>query len=217
MAEVKFCGLTRHEDAAEAARLGAGYLGVIFAGGPRLLTADRARAMFSGVPRDPRRVGVFGAVSADALGRTADEVGLDIVQLHADPDVAAVRGARKATGRPVWAALRIVGAAIPAGAEDLFAEADAVVLDARAGHMLGGTGIALPWGEIAAELAKLRRARASLVLAGGLTAANVAEAVRLIEPDIVDVSSGVESAPGVKDHQRMRDFLGAARSNPRAA
>ena len=217
MAEVKFCGLTRPEDAAAAARLGAGYVGVIFAGGPRSLTSARARAVLGDVPRGVQRVGVFGAASPETIATIAGEVDLDVVQLHSDPDVEAIRTARQATGRIVWAALRIAGAVIPPHASELFAAADGVVLDARAGHALGGTGVALPWAELAAELAELRRGPARLILAGGLTAANVGDAVRLLGPDIVDVSSGVESAPGIKDHQRMREFAGAARSKPRAA
>jgi phosphoribosylanthranilate isomerase len=217
LAEVKFCGLTRPEDAAEASRVGAGYVGVIFAGGPRLLTPDRARAVLGGVAPDVRRVGVFGSARPETIASVVEAAGLDIVQLHSDPDVEAVRKAREATGRPVWAALRIPGTAIPSGAAGLFAEADGVVLDAHAGDALGGTGISLPWAELAGALMEMRRGRARLVLAGGLTAMNVGEAVRLLAPDIVDVSSGVESAPGIKDHQRMRDFIGATRSNPRAA
>ena len=217
MAEVKFCGLARPEDAAEAVRLGAGYVGVIFAGGPRLLAPDRARAVLGDVAPDVRRVGVFGSASPAIIARVVEDVGLDIVQLHSDPDVEAVLRTREATGRPVWAALRIPGTAIPSGAAGLFAEADGVVLDAHVADALGGTGIALPWAELAGALREMRRGRARLILAGGLTAMNVGEAVRLLAPDVVDVSSGVESAPGIKDHQRMRDFIGAARSNPRAA
>jgi phosphoribosylanthranilate isomerase len=217
MAEVKFCGLTRPEDAAEAVKLGAGYVGAIFAGGPRLLTSARARAVFGGIPKTVRRVGVFGAASAGAIAAMIEDAGLDIVQLHADPTVADIRAARDAGGRMVWAALRIAGGRIPTQATALFAEADGVVLDARTEHALGGTGRTLPWAELAGNLDRVRVGGAKLVLAGGLTPENVAEAMRLLSPDIVDVSSGVESAPGIKDHQRMRDFVGAARLNPRAA
>lgn len=216
MAEVKFCGLTRGEDAREAARIGAIFLGVIFAGGPRAITAEVARDVLRDAPHSARRVGVFGAASPADIAGTAMLAGLDIVQLHADPDAEAVRDVRRVVGRPVWAALRIRGTVLPESASALFAAADAVVLDARADHALGGTGVTLPWGELAARLAPLR-GHARLVLAGGLTAANVAEAVAALAPDVVDVSSGVESAPGIKDHQLMRAFIGAARSKPRAA
>ena len=217
MVEVKFCGLTRHEDAFEATRMGADYVGVIFAGGPRLLSAQVARSVLGHVAGGARRVGVFGASHGATIASTADAAELDIVQLHADPDAEIVRAVRAIVRRPVWAALRVGGTELPGTAAELFAEADAVVLDARADHALGGTGSTLPWASLAAAIAPLRERRARLVLAGGLTPLNVAAAVAALRPDIVDVSSGVESAPGVKDHQLMRAFFAAARSNPRAA
>jgi phosphoribosylanthranilate isomerase len=216
MIEVKFCGMTRRDDAREAVRIGASYLGVILAGGPRMLSPETARDVVRDAGGATRRVGVFGASSPEEIAATAKLIGLDVVQLHADPDEEMVRSVRRVAGLPVWAALRIRGAVIPDSAKGLFAEADAVVLDARVDGVLGGTGVALPWGDLASRLAPLRGS-ARLVLAGGLTAANVAEAVEALEPNVVDVSSGVESAPGVKDHQLMRAFLGAARSRPRAA
>ncbi len=216
VAEVKFCGLTRPLDAEEAARIGAGYLGVIFAGGPRNLSIESARGVLEAAPRTAKRVGVFGSATAEEIGTIADAVGLDVVQLHADPGLELIRAASRRTRRPVWAALRIRGAVIPPHAGRLFSVAEAVVLDARVDHGLGGTGVTLPWRDIAAALAPLR-GPAKLVLAGGLTPANVADAIAALDPDVVDVSSGVESAPGIKDHQLMRAFVGAARSNPRAA
>ena len=216
MTDVKFCGLTRSDDAREAARIGASFLGVIFAGGPRTLTGGVARDVLRDAPPSVRRVGVFGAASPAEIAELVTLAGLDVVQLHADPDAAIVRNVRRVVGRPVWAAVRIRGALLPESASSLFAEADAVVLDVRADHALGGTGLTLPWAEVAGRLAPLR-GRAKLVLAGGLTAANVAEAVAALSPDVVDVSSGVESAPGIKDHQLMRAFIGAARSKRRAA
>jgi phosphoribosylanthranilate isomerase len=216
VAEVKFCGLTRREDAMEAVRLGAGYVGVIFAGGPRTLTSAAALGVLDGAPATVTRVGVFGAASADEIAAVVEHARLDIVQLHADPDPETVRAVARAVNRPVWAALRIRGSHLPPSAAGLFAEASAVVLDARVDHALGGTGVALPWRELSTSLARLRGG-ARLVVAGGLTAGNVAEAVVALDPDIVDVSSGVESAPGIKDHQLMRAFIGAARSKPRAA
>ena len=208
--------MTRPGDAREAAHLGAAFVGVIFAGGPRTLSAEAARDVLRDVPTQVRRVGVFGATVPAEIAAVASVARLDIVQLHADPEPEMIREVRRVSGRPVWAALRVRGVEIPDRAKALFDEADAVVLDARSDHALGGTGLTLPWADLAAGLAPIR-GRAGLVLAGGLTATNVAEAVAALAPDIVDVSSGVESAPGVKDHQLMRAFLGAVRSNPRAA
>lgn len=204
MTEVKFCGLTRPADAEQAAALGASYAGVIFAGGPRRLTPPQAAAVL-GAAGTARRVGVFGAVAPGEIARTADQVGLDVVQLHGDPDAAAVAAVRRAFGGLVWAVARCEGARLPVATAELFATADAVVLDAKVPGMLGGTGVAVPWEEIAAAVGAARGA-GRLVLAGGLTPENVAEAVGALAPDVVDVSSGVESAPGIKDHDRMRAF-----------
>ncbi len=215
MPSVKFCGLTRAEDAGEAGRIGADYIGVVLAGGPRTQTPERAREILRGHGPGPRRVGVFGNSSAAEISRAAAIAEVDIIQLHADPDAATIAEVRRISGRPVWAALRIRGTRIPDMAAELFDTADAVVLDARADHALGGTGLALPWARLAAGLAPVRRG--TLVLAGGLTPANVAEAVAALSPEIVDVSSGVESSPGIKDHTLMRAFIGAARIKSGAA
>lgn len=212
-AEVKFCGLTRPEDARAAVEAGASYLGVIFAGGPRLVDADRARQILDGAPAGARRVGVFGAQSLDKIARIADAAALDVVQLHADPGAEQVRATRERTGRAVWGVLRIANAAVPDGAEELFEAADAVVADAKVGGALGGTGRRLDWLGVREALARLRGSR-PLVLAGGLEPEVVGEAIAVLAPQVVDVSSGVESAPGIKDHARMRAFVAAvARRN----
>ncbi len=216
MADVKFCGLTRLEDARAAIRLGAGFLGVIFAGGPRLIDATVARKILGGLPAGIQRVGVFGVGSAESIGRDARASGVDIVQLHADPDAAMVRAVRSCFDGLVWAALRVSGETVPESAVELFDEADGVVLDARSAHALGGTGLTLPWEALSFQLGPMR-GRARLVVAGGLTARNVAEAVRALAPDIVDVSSGVESAPGVKEASLMSAFMEAARTSTRVA
>jgi phosphoribosylanthranilate isomerase len=208
--------MTRAIDAAQAISLGASYVGVIFAGGPRTLTAAAAREVLAATAGSTRRVGVFGAIGADEIARIADAVALDIVQLHADPDVRTIRAVRSAVGRPIWAALRVRGVELPASAEGIADEADGVVLDARVDHALGGTGVALPWEALAGRLGPLR-GRGLLVLAGGLTPANVSVAIDALGPDVVDVSSGVESSPGIKDHQLMRAFAGAVHATHRAA
>lgn len=208
MIEIKFCGMMRPEDALNAARLDAAYVGVIFADSPRRLTDDRAREVFAVLPPAVKRVGVFGREDADAIAARAERVGLQVVQLHGDPDAQSIAAVRSRWSGEVWAVHRVSGSAIGAGVADLLATADALVLDARVDGKLGGTGVTLPWGELRARL-PVRAGAARLVLAGGLTPENVAQAVEAFEPDIVDVSSGVESAPGVKDHGRMRAFRDA--------
>ena len=212
MTDIKFCGLTRPDDAQHAATLGARYLGVIFAGGPRLLTPERAREVFSAVSMSPNieTVGVFGAAKPNEIADAARAAGVRVVQLHGDPDSNAIDSVRRAFDGRVWAVLRLEGSVVPGHAADLSASADAIVVDAKVPGRLGGTGVRLDWAALAPPLAKLRR-NTRLVLAGGLDETNVAEAIRLIEPDVVDVSSGVESAPGIKDHDRMRAFAAAVR------
>ncbi len=209
MAKVKFCGLTRPDDAREAMRLGAAYVGAIFAGGPRTVTPDRARELFVSAAGGPRAVGVFGADDVEQIAANAMTAGVEVIQLHGDPRAADVRAMRRRFGGQVWAVARADGSLLPEWTEELFHEADAVLLDARVQGRLGGTGVALEWGMLADSVGALR-GRTPVVLAGGLTPANVAEAVRQLSPDIVDVSSGVESSPGIKDHAKMKSFFDAA-------
>lgn len=206
--EIKFCGLTRRDDANHAAALGADYVGVIFAGGPRLLTPDLARDVLRDVPREVARVGVFAGQSDDEIARTADTVDLDVVQLHGDWDADRVSRLRERLVRQVWPVVRVEGATLPEWIADAFEVGDNVLIDAMAPGGLGGSGVALPWAQLAARLQRIRDDR-EMVLAGGLRPENVAIAIAALSPSVVDVSSGVESAPGIKDHDRMRAFRDA--------
>ncbi len=215
MAEIKFCGMTRAADAALAVEWGASYVGVVFAGGPRRQDDASATAVLSPVREPVGRVGVFGPDSPDSIADRARRLGLRAVQLQGDPQASHVDAIRALWPGAVWAALRVAGPELPGYAAELFAVADAVVLDARVDGALGGTGVALPWHEIADAVAALRTsraARARLVLAGGLRPGNVGDAVRALRPDVVDVSSGIESTVGIKDAERMRAFRDAVRS-----
>ena len=214
LARIKFCGLTRAEDAAYAAELGAGYVGVIFAESVRRLTPDAAKGVLAGAGKSARRVGVFGTNSPDEIARTTSEVELDVVQLHADPTAADIVAVRERFPGEIWAAMRMGDAHLPDDSQILLESADAVVLDARSQHVLGGTGQPLPWSDMAADLARVRGG-VSIVLAGGLTARNVETAIRTLAPDVVDVSSGVESSPGVKDHRLMSAFAAVVAGAPR--
>lgn len=209
MADIKFCGMTRREDARYAASLGARYVGVIFAESPRQLTDEQAREVFSEVPLGVSRVGVFGNSKPEQIAARAESLGLDVVQLHGDPKPRTIARVRKKWRGQVWAVQRVIGTIVPEAAADLFDAADGVVLDARVPGMLGGTGVALPWEELRDRISMLNTVRARLVLAGGLTAENVAHAIDVLKPDVVDVSSGVESSIGIKDHAQMRAFRDA--------
>jgi len=205
--DIKFCGLTRSIDARAAAELGAAYVGVIFAGGPRQLTAQLAADVLAGLPTSVRRVGVFGPQTTEEIASIASALRLDVVQLHDRGDPESVSALRKLTSAEVWSVLRLSRGFLPENSKAIADAADGVVLDAYVSSGLGGTGVALPWEELAGQLAGLRSTR--LILAGGLRPENVARAISLVAPDVVDVSSGVETEVGIKDFEKMKAFRDA--------
>ncbi len=234
--DIKFCGMTRAEDVLVAAELGAAYVGCVFAGGPRRRTPSEAASLFAVLsgPRATRRVGVFAPDTGPNTGphagpresaspgiqEVAARVPLDIAQVHGEASpaaIAALRARLRETqpAREVWAVVRCEGGRLPSGVAALWEAADALLLDAHVPGMLGGTGTTLPWQSMAASVRAARRDAgpgARLILAGGLTPGNVVAAIAALQPDVVDVSSGVERAPGIKDHDRMRAFADAVRS-----
>lgn len=209
MVEVKICGLTRAVDAEYADAAGASYLGVIFAGGPRQRLPQQAKETLAG--RRARKVGVFADQTPGEIADVASEVGLDVIQLHGGSQPERVQAVRAATGLEIWAVLRTPDGTLPGDAEVLADEADALVVDALVAGKLGGSGVAIPWLALGESLDDMERGH-RIVLAGGLTPENVAEAIDYVSPMVVDVSSGVESAPGIKDHARIRAFIAAARA-----
>ena len=214
--DAKICGLTRPADAALAAAHGASRLGVIFAGGPRQRTPAHAReivAAAGGVPV----LGVFGTQSVEEILAIAGAARLAGVQLHGPSSVEVARRLR-AEGLEVWRVAR-VPQGVPAMLVGFAEEADLVLLEPRLeGEPLasGGRGVAI-------ALPAAREARQQLPpavrvgLAGGLTPDTLAAAIRLVGPDLVDVSSGVEGAPGIKDPARLIRFLEIARDAHPAA
>ena len=209
-AEVKICGLTRSVDAEFADAAGASYLGVIFAGGPRERSPEDARAVLSG--RRARKVGVFASQSPAEIASIASLVGLDVVQLHGGADVARIAEVRAATGLEVWAVVRTSTGLLTDEHEEVADAADALVVDALAPGQLGGNGVTLPWLELGESLDAMASGH-RVVLAGGLNPDNVAEAIDYVSPMVVDVSSGVESSPGIKDQKLVRAFIAAARAS----
>ena len=208
---IKFCGLTRPQDAEQAVTLGASYLGVIFAGGPRQLDARRAREVLAPASGTSlTSVGVFGRQAPDDIARTAEQAGVMIIQLHGDPTAEDVLGVRRLAGAAVWGVIRIAGSELPPGHAELFMAADGVVVDSRVVGSLGGSGATFDWIGAGDEIRAAAGDR-TLILAGGLTPENVQEGIRALRPDVVDVSSGVEARIGEKDHARMAAFALAAR------
>ncbi|MBC7790608.1 MAG: phosphoribosylanthranilate isomerase [Anaerolineae bacterium] len=200
--------MTRGEDVAEAVELRAAYVGVIFAGGPRAMDPSTAASILAMAGTEARRVGVFGKGTAVSISAASHTAGLDIIQLHSDPTPEAIAEIRELSGRPIWAVVRIGKSGLPGSYSDIVDLADAVVLDAAVPGQLGGTGKAFDWSAVARELDRLRRP-SRLVLAGGLTPENVSQAISALQPDVVDVSSGVELSPGVKHPTKMRAFAAA--------
>jgi phosphoribosylanthranilate isomerase len=207
--EIKICGLTRSIDAEYADAAGAEYLGVIFAGGPRERTPMHARDTLAG--RRARKGGVFADQEPAAIATLVEMVGLQVVQLHGAADADRVNRVRAATGAEVWAVIRSADGTLPPETQAIGEAADALLIDALAPGRLGGSGVAVPWDRLGEALDELDH-HPRIVLAGGLTAENVAEAIELVAPSVVDVSTGVEASPGVKDHARIRAFIAAARS-----
>jgi phosphoribosylanthranilate isomerase len=202
---VKICGLTRPHDAAEAVRLGASYLGVVFAGGPRLVDCRVARAIVAAAGPVPV-IGVFGTQTRDEILRYCETAGLRGAQLHGG-------GGPEFEHDLAGAGLELLRVVHVASVQDLdrldapMMKPGAVLVEPRVDGLLGGTGVSL-----SLDLARLARRRLTgrrMFLAGGLTAENVQESVARVSPDAVDVSSGVEQIPGIKDAQRMARFMEA--------
>ena len=207
-AEIKFCGMTQAEDADFAVSLGAAYVGVIFAGGSRNLTEPEAMTVLAVVPRSVERVGVFADQSADHIVRLADHLQLGVVQLHGDHSLKRIAEIRRDFSGRIWTVARLAGDALPPEMPEMMAASDGLLLDAKTPGALGGTGVALPWASLSEQLHEIRGST-SIILAGGLRPENVRQAIAILSPDVVDVSSGVETAPGLKSHDRMRAFRDA--------
>jgi indole-3-glycerol phosphate synthase/phosphoribosylanthranilate isomerase len=202
---VKVCGITTVEDGLAAARLGADAVGFVFwPQSPRWVDRDKARQISRTLPPFVVRVGVFVDATPETIARTAEAVGLDVIQLHGQeaPEDAA------RLPRRVIKAVRVGNGFSPEDALRYAPHVAGVLLDTKTPAAPGGTGQAFDW-RLAREV---REKVGFLGLAGGLTAENVHLALSAARPDLVDVSSGVESSPGRKDPEKMRGFIEAVRA-----
>ena len=202
MVKVKICGITSLEDALHACACGADALGFVFYGeSPRCIDPAAAATIIRQLPPFVTTVGLFVNADPEQVEEVADFCGLDVIQLHGDegPDECDF------TPRRTIKALRVRDA--KSLARHLDYEVAALLLDAWVKGSYGGTGHAFNW-ELAAEVARQR----PVILAGGLTPENVADAVRSVQPYAVDVASGVEAAPGRKDQAKVAAFIAAAKN-----
>ena len=209
--EVKICGITS-EDAMEAAvEAGADYVGLVFfPPSPRCVTPERAAELVEFLPDDLVKVGLFVDPDDATLDRVLSQVRLDLVQVHGQETPERLERIRLEFGLPVMKVIPVAEAADLAVAEPFLAVADRLLFDAKApkgAPLPGGNAVSFDW-----TLLQGRKWGLPWMLAGGLTPENVAEAVRMTGARAVDVSSGVESAPGIKkDPARIRAFIKAAR------
>lgn len=198
---LKICGITTPETARFCAEAGAGALGVIFfAKSPRYVTPDRARQLFEDVPDRVARVGVFVDLPPEEMIGIARAAKLDTVQMHGSEPLEAVQAALEA-GFTVVKVLKCTGKNLMASARALPQEVE-ILVECGRGTLPGGNGAVWNWAD-AAPLADLR----PFAVAGGLTPQNLAEAARLSRATAWDVSSGVERAPGVKDHAAVLELV----------
>jgi phosphoribosylanthranilate isomerase len=207
---VKICGLTDAEALAAAADGGARYLGFVFyPPSPRALSREQAGALARLVPAHCQRVGVFVDPNDDLLEETLAQVPLEALQLHGAESPERVRAIRTRTGRAVIKALRLAEPEDLAPVAAYAAVADMLLFDARPptepGRLPGGNGLAFDW-----RLLQGLRVGCPWLLSGGLSAGNLEAAVTLCRAPAVDVSSGVERRPGIKDPAKIREFLGLA-------
>jgi phosphoribosylanthranilate isomerase len=205
--KIKFCGISRLEDAERAADLGAWAIGLIFwPGSPRRVSEAAAAEIAAALKRRLEVAGVFVNATLDHVVATADAVDLTMLQFHGDEGPSYCAEAARRTGCRVIKAARVrSGADIQALASF---HTDFHLLDSYAPGMPGGTGGAFSW-----ELAQKHRGSVPVILSGGLTPENVGEAISVLRPYAVDVASGVELEPGIKDREKLAAFTEAVRSD----
>jgi phosphoribosylanthranilate isomerase len=205
---VKICGITRREDAVAAVTAGADAIGLVFyAPSPRAVTIDQAERLVAFLPPFVSVVGLFVNAERDTIERTLERVPLDLLQFHGDETPVDCEG----YGRPYLKAIRMRDDTDLLAQRERYHRAAALLLDSYRKGVPGGTGATFDWTRIPAEIAD------SIVLAGGLDADNVEQAVRTLRPYAVDVSGGVEREKGIKDAAKIAAFIrGVERANRQA-
>jgi phosphoribosylanthranilate isomerase len=212
---IKICGNTSLADAQLAAEAGADAVGFVFAPSPRRVTPEQVAEIVRKLPFTIEKVGVFVDTSFHEITSVVEDCGLTGVQLHWDAPRDLPLKLRARLG-PRIRILRLVysdgGGATAAFAPESASSIDAILVDSRATHAPGGTGVAFDWTEMSKTLFQNPAVRKHLIAAGGLTPLNVATAIKPLHPWGVDVVSGVESSPGRKDSVKIRAFITSARA-----
>ena len=204
MTRVKICGITRLEDAELAASLGAWALGfILWPGSKRAVEEAVAAGIARRVRRQVELVGVFVNPTLDEVAHAADAIGLTHLQLHGDEGPSFAAEAARRTGAKVIKAARVAGGADLQALERF--HTDFHLLDTKVEGARGGSGRTWDW-----SLAAQRRSKIPMILSGGLTPENVAEGIAAVKPYAVDVASGVEASPGVKDPAKLEAFISIA-------
>ncbi|MEB0041885.1 phosphoribosylanthranilate isomerase [Pseudomonas sp. MH10] len=200
----KICGITRIEDALAAVDAGADAIGFVFyAKSPRAVTAIQAREIIAALPPFVTTVGLFVNISRCELTEILGVVPLDLLQFHGDETAEDCDGYH----RPYIKALRVRAGDDIAALCRAYPKASGVLLDTYVAGVPGGTGEAFDWSLIPHVLSK------PIILAGGLSPANVAQAIAQVRPYAVDVSGGVEASKGIKDHDKIRAFMTAVQGS----
>lgn len=209
--DVKICGLSTGETAQAAADAGATFMGfMFFEPSPRHLTFNAARNLRAELPAGPERVGVFVDADDRLIDTAVEALGLDWLQLHGRESPEEIFRLRERTGLKVMKALGVAETKDVEGARTYFEAVDAMLFDAKPpkGSVLpGGNAVSFPW-----RIMQNADLPAKWMLAGGLKPENVAEAVKSSQAKILDVSSGVETSPGVKSKSLIEAFLRAAKA-----
>jgi len=200
---VKICGITRPRDALLAASLGADAIGLVFfPGSPRAVNIDRAQQIIAVLPPFVSKVGLFVNASAAEIDTVLENVSLDILQFHGDEQPEQC----SCFPRPFIKAVRMQDNVNLHAVADKYSAASALLLDSYVKDIYGGTGTTFDWSSIPDDIPK------PLILAGGLDAGNVANAVKQIRPYGVDVSGGVELEKGIKDAGKIEQFIREVRN-----
>jgi phosphoribosylanthranilate isomerase len=207
MTAVKICGLSEPVTLKAACKAGARFVGFVFhPASPRHLSFDTAATLAREVPTGIRAVALFVDPDDALLERILGGIPLDMIQLHGEETPARVAEIRAKFNMPVMKAIRVATAEDLAPVPAFEAVADWLLFDTKSSEAPGGTGHAFNW-----TILKNRRFTKPWMLGGGLTAENVGQALSILKPDAVDVSSGVESARGIKDEKKIRAFIEAVR------